>query len=63
MRFEINKDSKTISFEAETQAEKLQVRALEHELKEKGLRFHTWDDMHGRNGLTMYGISEKESSA
>lgn len=49
-----------ISIEAETQAEKLQVTALQHEMKEKGIQHQTWDDMHGRQGLTIFALSEKE---
>lgn len=60
MRFEIHKDSKVITLEAETQAEKLQVRAIEHELKEKGVKYGTWDDMHGRQGLTIFALAEAE---
>jgi hypothetical protein len=60
MKFEIHEGSKVITLEAETQAEQLQVRALEHEMKEKGVQYGTWNDQHGRQGLTIFALSEKE---
>ena len=62
MKFEIHAGSKVITIEAETQAEHLQVRALQHEMKEKGIQHGTWNDMHGRQGLTVFALSTAEST-
>lgn len=60
MKFEVLKDSKVISLQAETQAEVLQLRAVQHELKEKGVAHGTWSDMQGNSGLTLFCLSEEE---